>query len=197
MSIYEEKIWQPLIDALKVEDKKEFDNRFVEIFNKYNDVIKNCIMYRYSCSEETAEDCIGEANLMLLLNIQHNNYLKFESEKALFNFLYTIALRKAIELISRAPKIVTSEDADKIPYTPKYFNLPSGNVFKDLYDGRNDIDAFLKDEVESVKLLELRFIKNYSYEKIRTLAEYSNYTKESLRQKVSRGLRKYKEFIKE
>ncbi len=111
--------------------------------------------------------------------------------------MFIIAIRKAVELIYRVPNNRYLNEKDDIEYIPGYLNQPSGNVFRDVYDGKKDIDDFLEKEYECFKLLELKIIKNYSYKKILTLEEYSRFSEVSLRQKVSRCLKKYKDFIKE
>jgi len=196
MTSFEEKIWYPLIEAFELAKEKEFEIMFNRLCNKFHDKIIDIIKFKFNCHVEMATDCYHEAILVLLLNINNRKEMYFKTERDFFNYMYVITLRKAIEFIIRVPSTSNIDKAEGITFVPKYLNQPSGNLFKDLYDGKNDIEAFLKSELESVKLLELRIVKNYSYEKIRTLAEYSNYTKESLRQKVSRGLKRYKEFIK-
>ena len=180
-------------------------------------------MNKYRCSLDTAEDCVQDSFTVLLTNIYNNIDLQFKSTNEMFGYLYKIAYNKVIDLIYRVPDGRKNNDneyngyilnnldqsndnqfsdtndelnnIDNIGYIPKFIDLPTGNILRDIYDGRKDIDGFLNRETESIKLLELKFIEKLSYKEILTLKEYSNYTLDSLRQKTSRCLKKYKKFI--
>lgn len=196
MSNFELDFWQPLIKAFEKGNDKEFDEMFSRLYRNFCDQLTLVIKRKFSCNIATAEDCVHESFLVLLSNIKNKNNIKITSKNDLFGYLFIIAFRKAVELIYRVPNNRYLNEKDDIEYIPRYFNQPSGNVFRDIYDGKKDIDDFLEKENECFKLLELKIIKNYSYKKILTLEEYSLFSEVSLRQKVSRSLKKYKEFIK-
>lgn len=225
MKNFEENIWQPLIHAHENGNQKVFEEKFNIIYRKFSYIIKYRIMNKYRCSLDTAEDCVQDSFTVLLTNIYNNIDLQFKSTNEMFGYLYKIAYNKVIDLIYRVPDGRKNNDneyngyilnnldqsndnlfsdtndelnnIDNIGYIPKFIDLPTGNILRDIYDGRKDIDRFLNRETESIKLLELKFIEKLSYKEILTLKEYSNYTEDSLRQKVSRCLKKYKKFIKD
>ncbi len=197
MNDFELDFWQPLIKANENENDKEFDELFSRLYGNFCYQLTLVIKRKFSCNIATAEDCAHESFLVLLYNIKNKNKIKITSRDKLFGYLFIIAIRKAVELIYRVPNNRYLNEKDDIEYIPGYLNQPSGNVFRDVYDGKKDIDDFLEKEYECFKLLELKIIKNYSYKKILTLEEYSRFSEVSLRQKVSRCLKKYKEFIKD
>lgn len=129
--------------------------------------------------------------------------LKFENESELFSFMFTIAIRKAYELIFRRAKFTYVENYQKYEdIIDTSNNVDNENhsiemLLKDIYDGTKNIDVYLCEQIETLKLLELFIIDNLSYKEIVALEEYSHYKEATLRQKVSRGLKKYKQFIKE
>lgn len=194
---FELNFWKPLIKASENGNDKEFDEMFSRLYRPFFYQLKVVIKRKFSCDTATAEDCAHESFLALLTNIKNKNRIKISSRNELFGYLFVIAYRKANELRKRVPNERYINGKDDIEYIPKYLNQPSGNVFRDIYDGKKDVDGFLEKEYESFKLLELKIIKNYSYKKILTLEEYSQFSEVSLRQKVSRCLKKYKEFIKD
>ena len=192
---FELDFWKPLIKASENGNDKEFNDMFSRLYRPIRYDLTSVIKRKFSCDTATAEDCVHESFLALLSNIKNKNRIKITSYNELFGYLFIIAYHKGVELIYRVPNIRYINGKDDIGYIPKYLNQPSGNVFRDIYDGKKDIDGFLKKEYEIFKLLELKIIKNYSYKKILTSEEYSRFSEVSLRQKVSRGLRKFKEFI--
>ena len=199
MTYYAKYIWLPLIKAKEEGNKAVFDEKFEKLYGNFRSIIYYTIRKKYRCDENIAEDCVHEAYFVLLSNIANNKEMQFNRESELYSYLYTIARHKAIELLCRIPHARYISDSDYNDYTDtsKYFELPSGNVFRDVYDGRNDIDAFLRKDLESFKLLDLKIIQNLSYKEILALEEYSKYSEVTLRQKVSRSLKKYKDFLKE
>lgn len=194
---FELDFWKPLIKASENGSDKEFNDMFSWLYGDFCDQLTAVIKRKFSCDIATAEDCAHESFLALLFNIKNKNRIKISSRNELFGYLFIVAYRKAVELICRVPNDRYVNGKDDIGYIPRYLNQPSGNVFRDIYDGKKDVDGFLEKEYESFKLLELKIIKNYSYKKILTLEEYSRFSEVSLRQKVSRCLKKYKEFIKD
>ena len=194
---FELDFWKPLIKASENGNDKEFDYMFSRLYGNFCYQLTFVIKRKFSCDIDTAKDCAHESFLVLLSNIKNKNRIKITNRNELFRYLFIIAYHKGVELIYRVPNDRYIKGKDDIEYIPRYLNQPSGNVFRDIYDGKKDIDGFLEKEYESFKLLELKIIKNYSYKKILTLEEYSRFSEVSLRQKVSRCLKKYKEFIKD
>ncbi len=190
----------------------EIENRRAEIIEKFDlkygwsleriaTRIQFLLKSKYRITKETAEDAAYEAVSKLLIYIFERKDLKFENESELFKFMYTIAIRKVFELIIRRAKfkyIENYENYEDIVDTSNNADNEENSIetlLKDIYDGTKNIDAYLKEEIETLKLLELRIIDNLSYKEIVVLDEYSKYNEATLRKKVERGLNKYKNFL--
>lgn len=184
-------------DIRKEEIIKKYDLKYGWFLEGNGYIIQNNLISKYGFTKETAEDAVYEAILVYLSNIFDKKDIQFNEDRNIFNYIYTIALRKAFELKNRILKIENIENTDEIIYTPSYLDQPTGNTFRDIYDGKKDIDEFLKKESEGLKLLELRIIQNLSYDEILALEEYSHYNAATLRKKVQRSFDKYKNFLNE
>ena len=152
-------------------------------------------------TKETSEDAAYEAVSKLLIYVYEKKDLKFENENELFSFMFTIAIRKGYELIFRRAKFEYVEDYEKyedIIDTSNNVETADDSIeiiLKNIYDGTKNIDVYLSEQIETLKLLELFIIDNLSYKEIVALEEYSHYKEATLRKKVERGLKKYKDFI--
>ncbi len=191
----------------------EMENRRAEIIEKFDlkygwsleriaKRIQVLLKSKYRITNETAEDAAYEAVSKLLIYIFERKDLKFENESELFKFMYTIAIRKAFELIMRRAKFNYIENYEKYENmvdasnNADYEEHSIETLLKEIYDGNKNIDAYLKEEIETLKLLELQVIEKLSYKEIAVLDEYSNFNEATLRKKVERGLLKYRNFLK-
>jgi DNA-directed RNA polymerase specialized sigma24 family protein len=192
----------------------EMENRRAEIIEKFDlkygwsleriaKRIQVLLKSKYRITNETAEDAAYEAVSKLLIYIFERKDLKFENESELFKFMYTIAIRKAFELIMRRAKFNYIENYEKYEdivdasNNADYEEHSIETLLKEIYDGNKNIDAYLKEEIETLKLMELQVIEKLSYKEIAALDEYSNLNEATLRKKVERGLQKYRKFLKE
>ena len=193
----DDKIWQNLIRLYNISDHKEFNKEFNPVCGYHSLAIRDKLIHKHFYSEYIAYESVQEAYLELMIQLKFNRDLKFESYRNLYNYVYTIAKYKAKEIERKIPKYEDLENESYLIYYPKYLNSFGGNIFREIYDGRKDIDRFIQNEVQSLKLLYLKIVEKYSYEELLAMTEYSAYNAVSLRQKVSRSLKKYKDFIKE
>lgn len=192
----EDDIWKNLIKLYNIEDHFGF-NRELDIVFKYDSMrIIDSLIYKHFYSKYVAEESAQEAYLELMNDFQNNSNLMFENYRSLYNYVYTIAIFKAKEIKRKLPKYEDFTESDAV-FNPEYLNNYEKNIFREIYDGRKDIDKFVQKEVDCLNLLQLKFIEKYSYEELLAMNEYSAYNAVSLRQKVSRSLKKYKDFIKD
>ncbi|MEI8204319.1 MAG: hypothetical protein WCH34_14950 [Bacteroidota bacterium] len=191
---------------------KEIENRRAEIVEKFDlkygwsleiiaDDIQESLKKKYRITKETAEDATYEAISILLISIYEKMNFEIETVVELKDFLFAIAKKKTFNLIYKNTKLkligsyVNFEDANDTSIDFRDKNDSIEILLKNSYDGTKNIDAYLSEEIETLKLLDLYIIDNLSYKEIVAFAEYSHYKEATLRKKVERGLKKYRNFI--
>lgn len=191
------------IEKRRAEIIEKFDLKYGLSLEIIASRIQKTLIYKYNMTKETVEDASYEAVSKLLNYIYEKKDLKFDNEENLYSFMYTIAIRKAFELISRRTKFVYIENYqrfDDLIDASKNVDNEENSIeilLKNIYDGTKNIDVYLSEQIETLKLMELFIIDKLSYKEIVTLEEYSHYKEATLRKKVERGLKKYKQFIKD
>jgi hypothetical protein len=199
MTDFEKNIWNPLIEANDIDNRKLFNKYFKYIYCRCADKVEKYIYFQFEIDKNLSLDFTHDAFTILLINILLKKDIHFDTEYKLIKYLKLTALGKAKDRHERNEnglKEYISDKEDEFPINSPFADQPSGNVFRDIYEGTQEIDVYLAEERETLKLLELSIIDNLSYKEIVALEEYSHYKEATLRKKVERGLKKYKDFIK-
>jgi hypothetical protein len=199
MTDFEKNIWNPLIEANDIDNRKLFNEYFNYIYCRYADKVKKYIYFQFKVDKNLSLDYTHDAFTILLINILLKKDIHFDSEDKLIKYLKLTALGKAKDrhqINENVLKEYISDKEDEFPINSPFADQPTGNVFRDIYEGAQEIDVYLVEERETLKLLELRIIDNLSYKEILKLDEYSKFNEATLRKKVERGLLKYRNFLK-